>query len=88
MGTTVSSGQGTFLVEKTGESTKMGKIAERIQEKEEDTPLQKQLKIFSNQLIKIIVPLALVIFIIGVTRNLKISEIFVTSVALAVSGIP
>ena len=46
MGTTISSGQATMVVESIGAMTKMGAIASEIQEKEEDTPLQKQLKVF------------------------------------------
>ena len=43
MGTVVAAGQGRLLVEITGSNTQMGKIAESVQEKEEVTPLRKQL---------------------------------------------
>lgn len=88
MGTTVTSGQALMIVETTGKSTKMGAIAEQIQKKEEDTPLQKQLKVFSRQLIIIILLLTAAVFIIGILRKFSLNEIFTTSVALAVSSIP
>src|SRR3989344_6669357 len=88
MGAIVSSGQATFLVEAIGATTKMGKIALQIQEKEEDTPLQKQLKGFSQQLVVIISVLTLAVFILGLLYKFSLVEIFITSVALAVSSIP
>lgn len=88
MGTVVSSGQATFLVEAIGATTKMGAIALQIQEKEEDTPLQRQLKAFSKQLVSIICVLTIVVFILGLLYKFSLVEIFITSVALAVSSIP
>lgn len=88
MGTTVSAGQAVMLVEATGSNTEMGKIADKIQSKEEITPFQKQLKNFSNQLLIIIGVTVSIVFIIGLARDVDVSEIFITSVALAVSSIP
>ncbi len=88
MGTTVSSGQAILQVTKTGSETKMGAIALQIQEKEADTPLQKQIKGFSKQLIYIVSTLVLLVLIIGIIYGLSTREIFLTSVALAVSSIP
>ncbi len=88
MGTTVATGQGIMRVTTIGAQTRMGAIALKIQEKEEDTPLQKQLKIFSRQLILVITVLIFIVFILGILRGYSLTEIFVTSVALAVSSIP
>lgn len=88
MGTVVSSGQAILLVETIGAVTKMGEIALQIQEKEDDTPLQRQLKLFSKQLITIICILTALVFILGVLYKFSLIEIFTTSVALAVSSIP
>ncbi|HET7098671.1 MAG TPA: HAD-IC family P-type ATPase [Patescibacteria group bacterium] len=88
MGTIVSSGQGIFLVETIGKSTKMGQIALQIQEKEDDTPLQRQLKKFSKQLVIVIGALTAFVFILGLFYKLSLIEIFSTSVALAVSSLP
>ena len=49
----------------TGEKTQMGKIAASIQKPEEDTPLTKQLKKFSNQLTILVVLLATFVFFVG-----------------------
>ncbi len=88
MGTIVSSGQGILLVENTGKNTKMGGIALQIQEKEDDTPLQRQLKRFSKQLVIVTGSLTLIVFILGIIYRLSLIEIFTTSVALAVSSLP
>src|SRR3989344_6053789 len=88
MGTVVSSGEAAFLVEAIGATTKMGAIALQIQEIEEDTPLQRQLKGFSKQLVSIICVLTILVFILGLLYKFSLVEIFITSVALAVSSIP
>ena len=88
MGTTVASGQAIMVVEAIGATTSMGAIAGKIQEVEEDTPLQRQLKAFSKQLVVVISSLTIIVFILGVLYRFSLTEIFVTSVALAVSSIP
>lgn len=88
MGTTVSSGQATMKVIAVGAKTKMGAIAGEIQEKEEDTPLQKQLKVFSRQLAIVIGIITVFVFLLGILYQYSATEIFITSVALAVSSIP
>jgi len=88
MGTVVSSGQAMFLVEMIGATTKMGGIALQIQEKEEDTPLQRQLKTFSKQLVLVIGILTTMVFIFGILYKFSLIEMLTTSVALAVSSIP
>lgn len=88
MGTIVTSGRGEMIVEKTGRNTEIGKIALDIQKEKEDTPLKKQLSIFSRQLTILVVILISFVFLIGVLRDKEISELFTTSVALAVSAIP
>ncbi len=88
MGTTISSGQAVMLVEGIGVATKIGTIAQKIQENEADTPLQKQLKVFSRQLVVIIGVLTLLVFGLGILYKFSITEIFTTSIALAVSSIP
>ncbi|HAI62959.1 MAG: Cation transport ATPase [candidate division WWE3 bacterium GW2011_GWF2_41_45] len=88
MGTTVVSGQAVMQVEATGTTTKMGKIAQEIQEEKEVTPLQRQLKSFSKQLLIVIGVLVTVVFVVGLIHKFSLVEIFTTSVALAVSSIP
>jgi Ca2+-transporting ATPase len=88
MGTTVASGQAIMQVKSIGSSTKMGAIALQIQVKEVDTPLQKQIKGFSKQLIYIVSGLVFLVLVIGLLYGLTPRDIFLTSVALAVSSIP
>ncbi len=88
MGTIVSSGQAQIRITSIGANTKMGKIAGQIQEDEEDTPLQKQLKVFSQQLVVVVLALSCSVIVIGLVRGFTLIEVFITSVALAVSSIP
>ena len=88
MGTTIASGQAIMKVEKIGRSTKMGVIALQIQEREADTPLQKQLKGFSRQLVLAIHLLLVLVFVAGILNKFSLVEMFTVSVALAVSSIP
>jgi Ca2+-transporting ATPase len=88
MGTVVSGGQGRLEVDVTGAKTQMGKIALSVQEPFEDTPLRKQLSLFSKQLVYIISGLIIFIIIVGLATGRDFFEILVTAVALAVSSIP
>jgi Ca2+-transporting ATPase len=88
MGATISAGQAVMRVDTTGSATRVGTIASTIQEKEEDTPFQTQLKWFSKQLAVIVAILTAIILVVGLIYGLALKEIFITSVALAVSAIP
>ena len=88
MGTVVSSGQGAMEVGITGEKTQVGKIALEVQAEPEDTPLRRQMAVFSKQLLILVSALTLFVFVIGIAKGENIVEIFKTAVALAVSAIP
>lgn len=88
MGTVVTAGQGKFVVDKTGEETEIGKIAQSVQETFEDTPLRRQLVKFSKLLTYLVAILTAFVFIAGLVSGKEIFEIFETSIALAVSAIP
>ena len=88
MGTAVAAGQGRMRVGAIGEDTKMGAIAVQVQEPEEETPFQRQLKIFGRQLVVVVGILVVGVFGLGVVYGQSLTEIFVTAVALAVSSIP
>jgi P-type Ca2+ transporter type 2C len=88
MGTIVSAGQCVMVVEATGRHTKVGKIALDIQELSEETPLKLQLAGFSRKLVVLIMGLILFVFAIGIFSQRDLTEMFATSVALAVSAIP
>jgi len=88
-GTMVTEGRGRFYAVRTGEDTEIGKIAKLVKEsKEVRTPLQKKLDSFSKMLGIVVLFLCLILVIVGIFRGYEISEMFVISVALAVSSIP
>ena len=89
MGTVVVTGVGEFVVTDTGVNTELGKIATLIREtSEERTPFQKKLDHFSRLLGYITIGVSFVIFLIGVIEGIGFTQIFITSVAIAVSAIP
>lgn len=88
MGTTVTSGQAIMKVSAIGSTTKIGTIATEIQTREMKTPLQRQLHAYSKKLVITILALVLITFVLGILRGKTWDEMFLTSVALAVSSIP
>ncbi|OGC91769.1 hypothetical protein A2899_00730 [Candidatus Amesbacteria bacterium RIFCSPLOWO2_01_FULL_49_25] len=88
MGSTVSSGLALIKVTATGQRTKIGGIANQIQQVREDTPLRLQLNRFSKKLVSVILFLTSFILIIGSIRGEKLIDMFKIAVALAVSSIP
>jgi len=88
-GTQIVNGSAKALVVGTGMQTQFGKIAESLQEIEtQKTPMQKRLDKFSKQVGFIILGFVAVVMILGVTEHFDLVEMFLTSVALAVSAIP
>lgn len=88
MGTTVTGGRGVFKVTVTGNLTKMGEIATSVQEPEEVTPLKLQLSTLGKNLAILVLILTIGIFLFGAALGKDPYEIFLISVALAVSAIP
>ncbi len=89
MGTTVLSGRGTMIVEKTGLSTEIGKIGKSLEDIEEgQTPLQIKLADFAKTLSKIILVIGVLIFLIGAIRGIDLLYMLKFSVVLAVAAIP
>lgn len=89
MGTTVISGRGIMKVVKTGKETEMGKIGKSLAEiKEEKTPLQIKLEIFSKNLAYIVLGTCLFIFILGILHKENPFEMFRVSVILSIAAIP
>jgi P-type Ca2+ transporter type 2C len=88
MGTTVSAGQAEMEVITTGSHTKIGGIAESIQELDADTPLKRQLSNLSKKLVIVVLSLISIVLVTGLLRGNDATEMFTTAVALAVSSIP
>ncbi|MBN2044230.1 MAG: cation-translocating P-type ATPase [Anaerolineales bacterium] len=89
MGTTVVFGRGTAAVVQTGMQTELGRIAEMIQTVEEDqTPLQKRMDRMGKTLAVVALGIVAVVFVLGLLRGEEPSEMFLTSVAMAVAAVP
>jgi Ca2+-transporting ATPase len=88
-GTTFVRGTAKALVVKTGNETVFGEIAENLQTiKISKTPIQKRLDKFSKQIGFLILGMVFVIAALGFLDKFDLIEMFLISVALAVSAIP
>lgn len=89
MGSLVETGEALAIVVACGLSTETGKISALLKETEEgETPLQKKLSQFSKIIGVIIALLCVFIFVGGVFKKADVLEMFESSVAIAVGGIP
>ncbi|MFX1309476.1 MAG: cation-translocating P-type ATPase [Promethearchaeota archaeon] len=90
-GTSISSGSGRGLVFSTGLNTELGKIASSLSGiKQEDTPIQKKLKLLAKQLTIFIAIIAVSIFIIQIIfiGLEEFTELFIFAIGLAVAAVP
>jgi P-type Ca2+ transporter type 2C len=86
---TVTYGRGLAVITDTGMNTQVGHIAKLIMEDETPmTPLQKRLAKTGKILGIAALLICIVIFIMGLFKNLPIFDMFMTSVSLAVAAIP
>lgn len=89
MSTLVTYGRGLGIVTTTGMGTIIGKIAEMIQEdEEEDTPLQKKLTQMGKVLGTACLVVCGIVFVMGMLRGEHMLEMFMTAISLAVAAIP
>ncbi len=88
-GCSITYGTARAVVTGTGMETEMGKIANLLNEETQgDTPLQQKLSALGKTLGIAALAACAVIFVIGLLDGFHLIEIFMTSVALAVSAIP
>lgn len=88
-GCSITYGTGKAVVTATGMNTEMGKIANLLDtEMEAQTPLQLKLARLGKSLGMLAIAACAVIFIIGLLDGMKVMEIFMIAVSLAVSAIP
>ncbi|MDD4358380.1 MAG: HAD-IC family P-type ATPase [Candidatus Pacebacteria bacterium] len=90
MGGLIENGTGKAIVTAISKKTEAGKIASLINDaKEIETPLQEKLHNFSK-IISIVIGIGcFIIFLLGIfLRDLSWAEMFETSIAIAVGGIP
>lgn len=89
LGTVVARGRAYAVVEKTGRNTRFGKIAETLSEiKEEPTPLQRKLALFTKQIGTIGIIASFSVFSLSFIQNKNFFESFLFAVSLAVAAVP
>lgn len=86
--TIVTYGRGEGIVVATGMNTEIGRIAQLLQEKESQTPLQKRLADFGKKLSVIIVFISILLFVLGLWRGEDVGKMLLTAIAVAVAAIP
>lgn len=89
MSSIVVNGHAKAIVTETGMNTRVGKIANMIiQDESPETPIQKKLSQVGKVLGIVCLAICLIIFVIGLVKNIDPMEMFMTSVGLAVAAIP
>ena len=89
MATTAVNGHGKAIITETGMNTKVGKIANMINEENSpETPIQKKLGEVGKILGMACLIICFAIFTIGLIKKIEPLEMFMTSVGLAVAAIP
>ena len=89
MGTTILKGKGIFKVTGIGMSTEMGKIANLLDNiEEEKSPLKERLASLGKVLIVMCLAICAIVTILGIIRGNDIGEMFLLGVSLAVAAIP
>jgi len=88
MGTSVVSGSGYGVVFSTGKDTFLGKTASFLKSSPDEGDLQKNIKNFSNFLLKIILTMTIFIFIVNALLGKGIFSSFFFALALAVGLTP
>ncbi len=89
LGTIISVGRCTALIEETGDNTRFGKMAKTLAEiKETQTPLQIKLEQFTKQLGVIGIAASVVVFLLSFLQEKTMIESFIFAVSLAVAAVP
>ncbi len=100
--THISYGRGKAVVAATGMNTEFGRIAELVQEaEEEDTPLERKLDSFAKKIAKVVVAVCVVIFALEAFEVASVMwhgkgaldlegfiQAFMSSISLAISAVP
>ena len=88
-GTNVVTGRAKAIVVAVGLDTEIGKIADSINNTEDEkSPLTIRVEKFSKQISMLVLVIAIVITIISIVKGIPHDEIFLSVVALAVSAMP
>ncbi|MBN2072430.1 MAG: cation-translocating P-type ATPase [Actinobacteria bacterium] len=87
-GTTIVKGRCSAVVVGTGQYTEIGKIASMVQESEELTPLQIELKTVGKKIGIICLVISAIVFASGILKGNSVAQMLLVAVALAVAAIP
>lgn len=88
-GTNITYGKCQAVVTSTGMNTEFGLIAKSLDtEEKEITPLERKINDISKFLSIIIFIIIFIMFIIGLIKGMKINEVIMLSISLAVAAIP
>ena len=88
MDSNILAGNAVGVVKAIGINTEIGKIADVIQQKDEETPLAKRVGKLGKILSAIAIAVCIAIFILEMSKGIPIVETFMTAVSLAVAAIP
>ena len=89
MGTTILKGRGILLINGIGMNTEMGKIANLLDNiEEEKSPLRERLDSLGKILVVLCLVIGGVVTVLGILRGNEITEMFLLGVSLAVAAIP
>lgn len=89
MGTIVTSGRAKAMVYATGMNTEMGKIADMLQNiEDDDTPLQKRLEHLGKYLVYGCLVICAIVSLAGFLRGEPLFDMLLSGISLAVAAIP
>lgn len=89
MGSIVISGRGRGVVTSTGNATLLGRIAAQVQSvTSAKTPLQSRMEQFAHRLGLFALAFCVVLFVTGLFLGLKVADLFMVAIAMAVAIIP
>ena len=89
MGTIVLKGRGLLIVDSIGMETEMGKIANLLDNiEEEKSPLRERLDSLGKILVVVCIIVCIIVTVLGILRGNNITEMFLLGVSLAVAAIP
>lgn len=89
MGTVMLTGRATARITETGMKTEMGKIANMLQDIENDrSPLKEKLEGLGKILVALCIIICAIVTVMGVWRGQNVYEMFLLGVSLAVAAIP
>ncbi len=89
MGTTITKGRGLLVITQIGMDTEMGKIANMLDNiEDEKSPLKERLEGLGKILVIICLVVCGLVTVLGVLRGNPIGEMFLLGVSLAVAAIP